>query len=281
MRISLCTITFRHQLVSLEDIALWARAHDFQGIELWGVHARNLAGHPCLNAAWLHDLGLTVSMVSDYLPTEGDKAVIERKAHALSQTARDWRARKIRTFAGTRGSLETRDRERARVTEGLRRICHIVADEGQELLVETHPNTLADCAASTLQLITEVDHPALKINFDALHVWEGGDDLGAAHEALLPHIRHYHLKNIRSRADLALFEPSNVYAASGRRDGMTPLFSGKVDYVSFLTELAVDPAAEASLEWFGDDAFDVLARDRGEIARVMVGRSLGVSEAVV
>ncbi|TIL53510.1 MAG: sugar phosphate isomerase/epimerase, partial [Mesorhizobium sp.] len=42
MRLSLCTITFRHHLLSLEDIARWAEANDFQGIELWGAHARNM-----------------------------------------------------------------------------------------------------------------------------------------------------------------------------------------------------------------------------------------------
>lgn len=38
MKISLCTISFRHQLIDLKDIAFWARDTGFQGIELWGVH---------------------------------------------------------------------------------------------------------------------------------------------------------------------------------------------------------------------------------------------------
>ena len=39
MKVSLCTITFRHHLLSIEDIANWARCNGFQGIELWGAHA--------------------------------------------------------------------------------------------------------------------------------------------------------------------------------------------------------------------------------------------------
>ena len=73
-------------------------------------------------------------------------------------------------------------------------------------------------------------------------------------------------QNIRDRADLTVFEPANVYAAAGRRDGMVPLFDGAVDYRRFLAELAGDPAAEGSLEWFGDDCYAVLRRDRDGVA---------------
>lgn len=278
MKVSLCTITFRHQLASLPDIAGWARTNDFQGIELWGIHARNLMQHTAYDAAFLADCGLSVPMVSDYLPTDGDAHLIEQKATEMAAVARHWRAHKVRTFAGRKGSLETRERERAGIIAGLRRICGILADHGQFLVVETHPNTLADSTASTAQLIKEVSHPALRINFDVLHVWEGGDDVATSHSLLKPWIAHYHLKNIRSRADLALFEPNNVYAASGRREGLTPLFEGKVDFPAFLDLIAGDEAVEGSLEWFGDDAFDVLAHDRRELRIALLNRKTRAPE---
>ena len=46
INLSLCTISFRHQLMSIEQVADWARAQQFHGIELWGIHARNLAHQP-------------------------------------------------------------------------------------------------------------------------------------------------------------------------------------------------------------------------------------------
>lgn len=147
-------------------------------------------------------------------------------------------------------------------------MCAIAADHGLSLLAETHPNTLADCCGSTVRLIEAVDHPAFKINFDALHVWEAGDDPVLAHRALRSHICHYHLKNVRSRTDIHVFEPANVYAAAGRREGMAPLFDGKLNYVAFLDELFDRPEAEASLEWFGNDCFNVLNRDRRAIRRL-------------
>lgn len=267
MKISLCTITFRHHLLSLKDIARWAQAHDFQGIELWGVHARNLEKQPAYNADWLEDFGLTVPMLSDYLPTDGDIGSVRDKASALCRAACRWRAGKIRTFAGRRGSSDVGAEEWAGISARLRDMCAIAAGHGLTMVIETHPNTLADCTASTIRLIESVDHPAFSVNFDALHIWEAGDDPVLAHSMLKDYVAHYHFKNVRSRADLDVFEPANVYAAAGRRDGMTPLFEGKMDYVVFLEALAgLD--VEASLEWFGNDCFDVLSRDRRAIRRL-------------
>ncbi|OJG00093.1 3-dehydroshikimate dehydratase [Pararhizobium antarcticum] len=273
MKVSLCTITFRHHLISISEIASFARANDFQGIELWAAHGRNMAQMPERNADWLASLGLSVPMVSDYLPVDADRLTRERQTKEVCGMARRWRAGKIRTFAGNRGSAMIAADERRSIAARLRAMCDMAADFGVDLLVETHPNTLADTAASTLDLIDAVDHPAFAINFDTLHVWEGGDDPVAVHRMMKPHIRHYHLKNIRARSDLVVFEPANVYAAAGRRDGMTPLFQGAVDYMRFLAEIADQPETEVSLEWFGPDCMDVLRTDRREIAEFVERRT--------
>ncbi|KQT87605.1 sugar phosphate isomerase/epimerase family protein [Methylobacterium sp. Leaf466] len=257
MRVSLCTISFRHHLLSIGEIARFARGSGFDGIELWGVHARNLG--PGDHGEWLAAYGLRVPMLSDYLPLDAPPEVLMERTAGLCRLARQWRAPRLRTFAGTKGSATTSPEERALMTTRLRESASHLADHGMRLLVETHPDTLADTAASLMRLLEEVDHPALKVNFDALHVWEGGDDPLAAHDGLAEHIDYYHLKNVRARPDLGVFEPANVYAAAGRRDGMTGLFEGALDYRSFLD--ALDPNAEASLEWFGDACFSVLPTD--------------------
>jgi 3-dehydroshikimate dehydratase len=268
MKLFLCTITFRHHLVSIDEIAAWARDNGFQGIELWGVHARGLAARPDRDGDWLAGFGLSVPMLSDYLPMDVEPAMQRRQMLELCGLAQKWRARKIRTFAGSRASGDTPPEERGRIVHRLREICAIAADHSISLLAETHPNTLADCGVSTLRLIEEVGHPAFRINFDTLHVWEGGDDAAVLHRLMRPYIHHYHLKNVRSRADLRLFDPANVYAPAGRREGMVPLFDGAFDYAAFLGEVLDDPAAEASLEWFGPDCLNVLRGDRGRIRRM-------------
>ncbi|MDP9836554.1 3-dehydroshikimate dehydratase [Neorhizobium huautlense] len=261
MNISLCTITFRHQLISLAEIANFARESGFDGIELWGAHARNLAPQMDKDADWLADYGLAVPMISDYLPLEGDDDVLRRKTVELCRLGRRWKAKKIRTFAGGKASADTTADERRHLVTRLREVAKIVESYGIDLLVETHPNTLADTAASTIRLIDEVDHPALAINFDILHVWEAGDDPVALHRAIGRHVRHYHLKNISDRRHLHVFSPGNVYSAAGDRNGMTPLLEGAVDYADVIVGIPALAEADISLEWFGNDVFHVLRRD--------------------
>lgn len=268
MRISLCTISFRHHLLSIGEIARFARGSGFDGIELWGIHARNLGrGY---HAEWLATYGLRVPMLSDYLPLDAPRDILAERMAELCRLAGNWRAPRLRTFAGTKGSAATSPEERAHVVSGLRAAAGYLAGHGLRLLVETHPGTLADNTASLLRLLEEVDHPALKVNFDALHVWEGGDDLIAAHDRLVDHIDYYHLKNVRGRSDLAAFEPANVYSASGPRDGMTSLLEGVLDYGPFLRGLG--PEAEASLEWFGDACFSILPADLSGLRAIAAGR---------
>ncbi|MDF3064505.1 MAG: 3-dehydroshikimate dehydratase [Polyangiaceae bacterium] len=278
MNLAICTISFRHHLISIEEVARWAQAHRFQGIELWGAHARSLAGDEKYGAEWLAEYGLAVLMLSDYLPLDAPLDELWAKLEQLSALARRWETRKLRTFAGRLGSAETSAAARARVVERLRGACQRLADRGQLLLVETHPSTLADTAESTLQLLAEVDHPALRVNFDVLHVWEAGDDPLGALARLRPHVSHLHLKNVSRRERLDVFAPANVYSAAGSRVGMVPLFEGVFDYQSFLADLPGDSLWDASLEWFGDDVKGTLSRDRRAIELLAGGA--GVAQPV-
>ncbi|WP_291730327.1 TIM barrel protein [Leisingera sp. F5] len=274
MKISLCTISFRHQLIGLKDIAFWARDNGFQGIELWGVHARNQSPLAIHNAQWMAAQGLSVPMISDYLPLH-DPELLRDRTLALCTQARTWGAAKMRTFAGHQASAGATPGERRQIIRALHEACIIAADHGLRLLVETHPGTLADSLAATCDLIDAANHAALAINFDALHVWEGGDDPVEARRILLPHIAHYHLKNISARDRLGVFAPGNVFSAAGTRNGMVPLFEGAYDYSALLAEMAQDPACEASLEWFGDAVLQTL---KGDIAQIRARTRKDLSE---
>ncbi|MDZ5710728.1 sugar phosphate isomerase/epimerase family protein [Jeotgalibacillus haloalkalitolerans] len=259
MKLSICTISFRHHLLSIDHIADWAKEHHFDGIELWGVHAKNLADNPAYGEAWIKDKGLYISMISDYLPLELDTDRMLEETMKLSKLAKRWGTHKIRTFAGKKGSAETTSEERADLVHALRTVCCYLDAEGQQAIVETHPGTLTDSLESTIQLMEEVDHPALKVNFDVLHIWESGADPAEALRKLQPYTAHFHLKNITAKKHLGVFAPHNVYAAAGSREGMTPLAKGAIDYERFLRLLSHD--AEASLEWFGPNVKEVLEMD--------------------
>jgi 3-dehydroshikimate dehydratase len=278
MNLSLCTISLRHQLISIQQIAHWAAANNFSRIELWGIHAKNLISsninslglnhsqdlspsieHPC-------ELELPVSMVSDYLPLSGclDKAV--EKTVELCKVSNFWNCSKLRTFAGDKGSADISVGERKQWTERLRQLCEIAMDHGIKLVAETHPNTLTDTLASTLQLLEEVDHCALKINFDVIHVWEAGDNPQTAFMQLQDLIVHMHLKNIEKHSMLDVFKPGNVYAPAGSRDGIVNLFDGAFDFKSFLRFVDKDSkidlnSLDTSLEWFGNNTLQTLQSD--------------------
>ena len=268
MNISLCTITFRHHLLSLEQIADWASRNGFQGVEIWGAHAQNIPFASGYDGRWLAAFGLGVPMISDYLPLENPDALAPKTAAVLHQ-ARRWGSDNIRTFAGKTGSAAICAEDRAQITGALRAACAQIADQGCYLLIETHPGTLADTLASTIQLVEEVDHPALAINFDALHIWEGGDDPVEAHNVLRPKIRNYHFKNIADRAELPVFAPDNIYNAAGSREGIVPLFEGEMPYDGLLADLKDTSDVPISLEWFGGDVFNTLKRDCAALRRMM------------
>lgn len=269
MKLSICTISFRHHLHSIDQLAHFAKTQGFQGIELWGVHAKNLADELHYGADWLSSYGLETSMLSDYLPLEAPVSEMMAETERLSSLARRWGTNKIRTFVGKKGSSDTSKKEREELIFRLRMLCDYLESKGQYLLVETHPNTLTDNLPSTMQLLEEANHSSLRVNFDVLHIWESRMDPIVAMKQLRPYISHFHFKNIASRAQLGVFAPNNVYAAAGSREGMVPLFEGAVDYGEFLAEVDSHMEIDASLEWFGSNVKSVLAKDVQEVKKVL------------
>ncbi len=266
MKYSLCTISFRHQLISFTDIVQFAYENGFEGIELWGTHAQILYMQERETTEreidYLKDKNLEVTMISDYLDISllADFQKTMEKCEQLVTLANWFNTNKIRTFAGQKGSEDFSEQERKEYVERIRMICDLFAPHNMYILLETHPNTLTDTLPSTLKLLEEVNHPYLKINLDFLHIWESGADPVDSFHRLKPWIQHYHFKNISSAEYLHVFEPNNVYAAAGSRIGMVPLFEGIVNYDEIIREVR-DTDHFASLEWFGHNAKDILKEE--------------------
>ncbi|CAH2465325.1 sugar phosphate isomerase/epimerase [Bacillus mycoides] len=277
MKYSLCTISFRHQLISFTDIVQFAYENDFEGIELWGTHAQNLYMQERETTEreidYLKDKNLEVTMISDYLDISllADFQKTMGKCEQLVTLANWFNTNKIRTFAGQKGSEDFSEQERKEYVKRIRMICDLFAQHNMYILLETHPNTLTDTLPSTLKLLEEVNHPYLKINLDFLHIWESGADPIDSFQRLKPWIQHYHFKNISSAEYLHVFEPNNVYAAAGSRIGMVPLFEGIVNYDEIIREVR-DTDHFASLEWFGHNAKDILKEEM----RALTSRKLEV-----
>lgn len=274
MKLALCTISFRHELVSLQQVATWAQPRGFDAIELWAPHARSLKSSHELDGRGLIAGKLPISMLSDYLPLQATEGALREKAEASCRLANLWQTKLLRTFAGNQQSATISKEDRFYFTRQLRLSSEIVASYGLKLLIETHPDTLADTLKSTLQLLEDVNHEALGVNFDFLHVWEGGDDPLDAHRALKDKVHYYHLKNVTDRKKLSVFQSGNVYSPAGSREGMVPLFEGALDYQLYLDRLLNQSGTYGSLEWFGNDSASVIEADANRITGLEAVRSL-------
>lgn len=253
MKINACSVAFRHLDVSAADLARYVMREGFDGLEIWLPHARAMAEEWAALSARPH-----VPMLAGYLPV-GLPGFDAAEAEALCILTRQWGAGRLRLFAGNLGSAEATPERRDAILRDLRKTAQFAALHGLRVAIETHPDTLADAFAETLGLLEDLDHPAIGVNFDVLHVWESGADPLAAHAKLAPHILHYHLKNVTARDCLTVFNSGNVHDPAGSRQGMCPLFEGVLDYTHILA--ALPWTAEASLEWFGPEPAATMATD--------------------
>lgn len=268
MRLALCTISFRHQLISFAEIAAFAQQQGFDGIELWGTHAIGLMSEQKQQQTQelLHRLrasGITISMISDYLDISGNTDFVAEQARCrqLAALARACGTTRLRTFAGNRSSAAVSLQQYHKLLQRLTILCDICAEVGVKLVVETHPNTLLDSQEGILRLLSDLPHPSLRLNYDVLHIWEAHLDPAAFYAQVAERVDYFHLKNITARSRLVVFEPAAVYAANASREGMISLAHGAVPYHSMLSYIE-ESGCFASIEWFGADPFAMLAHER-------------------
>jgi 3-dehydroshikimate dehydratase len=282
MNYSLCTISFRHELVSFMELIQFAHRTGFSGIELWGVHARALCAAQRFNIQAsvdrLMELDMEVSMISDYLDIMVDESSYMntiQKCYELIEWARCLKCTKIRIFAGNKSSSETSADEWEICVLRLRQLTRLVSENGMQLVIETHPGTLTDKLSSVLRLLGEVDDSNLRVNLDFLHLWESGTPPKEAYLALQSYTSHYHFKNITQVGFLNVFEPLNIYSPNGSREGIVPLGKGAIDYEEIVKLLLEDDCrSSASLEWFGSNPFTTLENEMNWL------RTLEVKERV-
>lgn len=262
MKVHACSVAFRHLEVTAADLARYVTREGFDGLEVWAPHARALLGQ------WQAlSLRPPVPMLAGYLPL-GTPGFSRSEAQSLVDLTLAWAAPKLRLFAGGLGWDQADPSARAAIMRDLRRVAEMAHDAGLRIAVETHPGTLADSLNATLALLDGLNHPAVGINFDVLHVWEGGADPLSAQALLAPHVLHYHLKSVTARDRLDVFQPANVHDPHGNRTGMCALFDGVLNYRCILRGLP--DQAEGSLEWFGPKPAATMIADLRQVRELWV-----------
>jgi sugar phosphate isomerase/epimerase len=121
---------------------------------------------------------------------------------------------------------ESDDPERAKLVQRLRRFADLFAGQGLRLALETGQEE----AATLLEVLRELDHPAVGVNFDPANmILYGKGDPIAALEALAPHVLQVHIKDALTAS------------AAGTWGSEVPVGSGAVDWSRFAAILRAHP----------------------------------------
>lgn len=275
MNVVFCSISFRYELISFQELIQFAQANRFSGFELWGGHARSVMQSQAREIPYRMDQleaqGQRISMISDYIDLcaePGMEAELKKQWMEKLSVALTFRTRYIRIFAGNTSAKLASPEEWERSMIRLRILADMAAGLGIYIVIETHSNTYADTLESALRIIRDANHPQVKLNLDFLHLWEAGEEPLNCYSMLKEHTVNFHLKNVSSLEQAGIFAPGNVFSPSGTRVGMTALGEGAIDYSAILNRLSGDDTPHPlALEWFGHEPDRYLRTEREWLSR--------------
>ncbi|WJK39651.1 TIM barrel protein [Solwaraspora sp. WMMA2056] len=155
----MCSVTLRQEsALAVLDVAARAGLHRIE----WGADVHVPPGEVRAAADVRdagRDRGVTVASYGSYHRVGADPA---EDFPAVLASAVALGAPRVRIWAGDLGSAQASADQRRAVVTATQAAARRAADVGVTLAFEYHSGTLTDTAASTLRLLTEVDHPAVR-----------------------------------------------------------------------------------------------------------------------
>ncbi len=197
--------------------------------------------------------GLTIAAYGSYYrcdvhADQPDFADVLASAQALG-------APLIRVWAGTAGSAETSEADRARIIADLKRIGEAAAAANIGITIEFHANTLTDDPDSALALIEAVDHPNVKLYWQTSN-GKSADYSAQVLERVKPHLSHLHVFHWNFGED------------GIERRALSEAFEIWQRYLR-LAQPAPDETRALMLEFVRDDSPDQLADDARTLIRLI------------
>lgn len=135
------------------------------------------------------DAGLKVACYGSYYRLGQDE---NTPFDEILETALACGAPLIRVWAGSKKSIDADESCRESVIADARRICDAAQSAGISITVEHHCDTLADTVASSLRLMKEVDHSAIRINWQP-QIGVSTDDCVAGLKSMLSWLSNVHV----------------------------------------------------------------------------------------
>lgn len=169
--------------------------------------------------------GLTLSAVNYYVSMMEEDA--ERYAHNLSQikaaidlaaewTLGDLPPAVVSGIGGRPGDLKSRQPQ---LIDRLNHLGRYAEARGITVALEHHVGNAAETPEQTIGLMSQVESPAIRVNFDISHFNVMGIPIEESVAKMLPYAAHTHIKDERGRA------PNHAYLVPGE---------GEFDYVAYL-----------------------------------------------
>lgn len=193
----------------------------------------------------IEDAGLSVCCLASYHDyTHGyehpDMAHAQKEVLYLREVialSADLGAPIVRTYTGYLYPQPSYREQWQTVVSCLREGADFAAEAGVILAVQNH-STLACHHLTLLDLLAEVDHPQLRVVFDAPTLVEQKEDLRQAVLAMGDLIVHSHLSDFADRPHFT-YDPGNVrYLPEQPLHPAVPIGQGVTDYETFVRALA-------------------------------------------
>ena len=252
MKLGLCTIAFREK--PLEEVVGIAADYGFDGIEIWGQKPHM---PPTYDAEYVQkvremvlDKGLAVSALGSYVNPL--MPWYQQHLEEAFKIAQGLRTNVVRIWSGGGPSKTMSPDDKRLINFRLASLTQWAQFRQLTLGLEMHNNNLTDSIASTLELVENVELPALKSYYQPFFGSNEDDPYDAA-EKLAPYIINVHAQN----AD-----------ASGNG---CPITDGVVDYakvIEILNSHEYDGYLEVEFV-HGDDKLEALQRDRDYLASLI------------
>jgi hydroxypyruvate isomerase len=201
-------------------------------------------------------LGIPALFLTDHLlqTEDDDHRKMQDHVRSCAELARHLGSAEPPVIAvGIGGKSQDWERIQGLLIERLADYATLGQEEGCIIATEAHCGAAVDRSERALHVINTVDSPALRLHFDIVHFYLGGEDEAEAVERLLPITGHTHITDARRHAD-------------GTFD-LLLLGQGDLDSTKYVQAMAAGGwddfiTLEVSMRLWGQDDYDVEAAAR-------------------
>lgn len=221
-----------------------------------------------------HGLGIPALFMLGHVLTDDPEEHRRHLAHTrqVVQLARDLGMREPPVLSlGIGGRSDQWEAQRDEIVRLLRDYAVLTEEEGFILAVEAHCGAAVDRSERVVWVLDTVNHPAIRLHFDIVHLYLAGEEIEQAVKTLVPYTAHTHVTDARKHPDgsfnLRLLGQGDLdataYVKAMHEAGWTDFITLEVS-VQVWGKEGYDPFAAAALSYASlDRAFREAGVPRG------------------